>query len=378
MISWIASASLVFILTACLSAANPDSDQGIFENGHIIDRAMNDYFHLLHSITVSDGSAIFGASISVSEKNIFIGDPGNNKVYVFSRGVFGLWKQTNIVFAPNGVQGFGYDLGHDGENLIIGSYYRGREITGSVFSYNEEEGLSLVAQSDDSYLLGFSVAGHSDGFAYSRRIQNDPEHQAGEVVVVLNGKEKILTAPDSPYYFGASIDMYENQLLALAPGLDSQGGAILFDVIRGQSSGQPLAVTSGARVALVGPNVDVAIGSGGCSVSGSGDPSGRTSVIWKSCKLGQMQTVEGSGQVEIFGDIVAFGGPDGREHFGPGGPFHVTFSDFHSPSQTGFRIASDAIQTSRHRSVGLNDRIIVVSIVPDSGKPILEIYGRNR
>lgn len=329
-------------------------------------------FDLLASVSVERGSARFGASVQISGDTIYVGDPGAGAVHIVSRTGGDAWHLAGMIKAPDGRQGFGHDLAVDRNELIIGAYSRITHEDGAVYGYNRQTGVHKLADSDNTHVVGFSVAAHAGRSAYSRRLRNDPAHQSGDVVLMDGRHQIIYSSKEYPDYFGADISLNGNRLFVMAPAYGKTGGALMFDVRDKSRSGVPFAVPGSLPRANVGNPVLIA--NGGCVISALGSETRKKSVFWKDCKPGNAVVIDAVGHVSASSAGMVFSDIPAVPRMGAAGPFSV--SVFLADDGLGRirKLSSEKIRTSLTRNVAMSDRYLVVPLTDAAGKASIEIY----
>ncbi|MEM7373068.1 MAG: LamG-like jellyroll fold domain-containing protein [Bacteroidota bacterium] len=94
----------------------------------------------------ASNSSAFGAALQQADNRLFIGDPGDNKVYIYQLGN-DHWQHHRTISAPRGHKRFGASLAYARGLLVIGDpgYKDPQEDAGAVFIYKEQtEGWTQV------------------------------------------------------------------------------------------------------------------------------------------------------------------------------------------------------------------------------------------
>lgn len=321
------------------------------------------------SFNVIGGSDLFGFSMQVSDSTVYIGDPGRNVVFVVSQ-VDGAWATSEVISAPDGIGGFGYDLALDRDTLIIGAYARIEAEEGAVYAFDAEGGLREVALSDDSHVVGFEVAASAGRVAYSRRQRNDPERQTGDVVLLSDGKTRIFGSTAYPDYFGASIDLSADRFLSSAPAYGPHGGAFLYDLHDG--SEVRLAVPD--HVGRVSVEAPLVLADDACLLSGAGNDARTRSIIWQGCDPSRATIISATGNLSASGGRVAFSGNAAFPSLGVQGPFSIQVFNVDNADDVYSLIVSERIERSLRRNVVLRNRWLAVALVSVEGEAIVELY----
>lgn len=328
--------------------------------------------NLLSSNSITNTSSLFGSSLAITNTEIYVGDPGQNTVFIFRYSSSGRLSTSGEINAPEGVNGFGYALDHGGDGLLIGAYSRVKTEGGAVFHYNPLQGLIELARSDDTHILGFAVAAHTTTRAYSRRLRNDPEHQSGDVVVLVGNAARTISLPAYPDYFGASISIAGNGLFALAPAFGASGGAFMFDPNSSSNQGVPFAVPAGfGRANAESP---IAVTPKGCIISGAGSKSRNSSLLWRDCQPEKPELIAATGAISARSGRIAFAGQAAKPRFGVIGPFSVYIQTISQNGAALMQLASPSIASSLQRNVALSEDKLITTLTLAEGGSKIEIH----
>ena len=207
----------------------------------------------------------FGNSLAINNNYVTVGDPGANRVAVYSYDESnGKWLRTREIYPPkNSIidkvgYGFGHSLALNQNQLIIGaysepktSYFGGdneseenkfaNKYYGAVYSMlldeDKQTSLQEIALPRSIKLTGYSVTTFNNKIALGATTEKEPYIKPGKVAVVNPTTlmvETIIEPPSSKQKFvdfGFVIDGNDDSLLIGSRGLPQKGGALLIDKV---------------------------------------------------------------------------------------------------------------------------------------------------
>ena len=184
-------------------------------------------------------NAAFGTSVATDGTHVFVGAPGEGRVYVFTKtGAGAVWAASSSPAATLQPRGgddeelFGSSVAIDGRNIVIGArsegYGAAYVFSGSGGSWSQTTRVTGLG-SDSGDQFGHSVAISGNNVAVSRGNQKDND-LAGSVQVfkVNGGTPLVLTASDAmdDDLYGASVALAGDWLVVGATGVSSNKGAV--------------------------------------------------------------------------------------------------------------------------------------------------------
>ena len=184
----------------------------------------------------SGDSAFFATSVAVNGNYLAVGDPGANRVIIYTPDDSGQWIRTKEILPPKDSipyfvgSGFGRDLQLDGNVLAIGAITQQRtsEVT-------NPEDFQAITTHYTPYVLTFEgrYLTRLDSEIEVKAISLPIEKQSGFVQfnLLTEGKIKqVLLADNGEEEFGFATAVYNNLFIVGSPSYSIEGGAWLFDL----------------------------------------------------------------------------------------------------------------------------------------------------
>ena len=250
----------------------------------------------------------FGEALAFADDRLYIGDPGAGRVAIVTRGADGTWRRTGHLAPAEAVPGFGANLATGDAGVLIGALGPGRpeKADGGIYLADPDSGeLEVLDRSDANTLVGHALAADGDTLAWTRRARNAAA-PVGRIAVEREGHRETLSFAKAEIHLGAGVALSQRTLVAGAPALGANGGAVAFDL----DTGAPGREIRPDPSQIDRPNMPsigwhVAVSPDLAAVSGTGGAVGRALIVSRNGSLAA-DLVEGSEPVAAAGDRVVF------------------------------------------------------------------------
>lgn len=185
-------------------------------------------------------STLFGSSVVINDKYMAIGDPGANRVVVFSKNWLNRWLRWRTISPPENsipslaLEEFGRELELDQNTLVITAlspqYPENFECTNNFTSSFYGRYLTRIDKKTRLHRIG---------------LKSNKKFESIEFNLLSEGKIKSFTLPNKGEPgFGIAVDSYKNLALIGSPSHSKCGRAWLFNLEKIEDDPKPIGDSS--------------------------------------------------------------------------------------------------------------------------------------